>query len=316
MTFDSRALLLVALFCCLANALFGQQDDSDYVHTFQWKKDNYALRYEVFIEREEDGKYENIWQESTEDTFIVFLPPPGNYRWQVIQYDIFGHPGKGSAWKYFTVLAAPLPEKPPPDEPQPVVVEAPFPELEEEDSAPPEPAVGRVRAGAASTPRPKNHYDFYLAFLGESIGYSRSGAAFGGGVALGGSFSGMGLGMTLLYTKDAENILSLEALIHFRLYLSRVKDNTGLFLQAEGGAALFSYEQFEITDYYALSAGLAAGWRFPLTAGLYIEPVIRAGYPYILGGGVSLGFRFDNEGLSNTVNLKEKGQRSARINTN
>ncbi|MDR1306884.1 MAG: hypothetical protein LBK74_04845 [Treponema sp.] len=39
------------------------------------------------------------------------------------------------------------------------------------------------------------------------------------------------------------------------------------------------------------SVGLAAGWRFLLGERWYVEPFLRAGYPYIAGGGVSAGFR-------------------------
>ena len=286
---DFRGLLFAALFCCLANALFGQQNNSD-TYPFHWKKDNYALRYEVLIEREEDGEYNNIWQEFTEDTFIVFLPPPGNYRWRVIQYDIFGLPGKGSEWKTFVVLDSTAQNS----KPQLVMDVVPLSlSNQEEDtaSAPPEPVA--VQTGIVSRPPPVvRHKDIFIAPFAEGLGYSRYSAAFGGGIVFGGSFNGMGIGLSLLYAQDAESFISLEGLAHFRLYLSRVKNNTGFFLQAEGGIVLFSFGQPEITEYWSPSAGLSAGWRFPFGKDFYVEPVIRGGYPYLFGVSLSAGLRF------------------------
>jgi hypothetical protein len=37
--------------------------------------------------------------------------------------------------------------------------------------------------------------------------------------------------------------------------------------------------------------GLTLGWRFLFGDHWYAEPVLRAGYPFIAGGGIAAGFR-------------------------
>jgi hypothetical protein len=60
------------------------------------------------------------------------------------------------------------------------------------------------------------------------------------------------------------------------------------------GAALFALDGAFTVHKGAgrLSAGLSAGWRFPLGTRWYLEPALRAGYPYIAGAELSAGFRF------------------------
>ena len=305
MAVNSRILLFVFLFLCLANALFSQADDAgQFRHRIAWPKDDYALRYEVVFEKEENGEYTVLSQEFTEEPFIFISLPPGDYRLRVIPYDFRDVPGKGTDWKNFKVIAVidsgsespPVTDDVPPSlaeqEKDTMLIE----NLTEGGFTVPEPAAGPAKAGTASKKRAspsKKHSGFFIAPFGEGIGYSRHGAAFGGGIAFGGSFSGKGIGLSLLYAQDAENFIFLEALAHMRLYLSRMKNNTGLFLQAEGGVVFFAYEKPEIADNFSPVGGLSAGWRFPLGKHWYIEPGIRGGYPYMYGAGLSAGIRFD-----------------------
>jgi len=287
MTNDSRSFLFVLLFCCLGNALFSQANDSLFRHRFAWTKDEHALRYEVLIEKMENNEYSLVLQEFTEEHFIYFSLPPGDYRLRIIPYDIFGRSGKGSEWKNLTVLAisGPTPGS------QLVIDDVTI--SEQEEVAMPELVTGQTETDVAVTPPPEKYKDFYFGFFAEGLGYSRYSAAFGGGIVFGGGFNGMGLGISLLYAQDPEKFVFLETLAHFRLYISRVKNNTGLFLQAEGGIVLFANEKFETADNFSPTAGLGAGWRFPLGKLWYIEPVIRGGYPYIYGASLSTGIRFD-----------------------
>jgi len=300
MTVNFRRLLLVLLFCCLANALFSQDNDSR-KYRIPWTEVEHALRYEVLIEKEENGKYENIWKESTEEPFIDVSLSLGNYRFRVIPYDFRDVPGEGSEWRYFRPLAVPASGS----EPQLVIYDAPPSPLEPPPPPPPpplpEPDTGLTEAvserdSTPPEPDPGKHSDLYLALFAEGIGYSRYSAAFGGGIAFGGSFKylglGMGLGITLLYAQDPENLISLEALAHYRLYLPYSINNTSLFVQAEAGIVLIAFEKIDNTSQLTPSAGLAAGWRFPLGTRFYIEPVIRGGYPYIFGAGLSAGIKF------------------------
>jgi len=288
MTSNFRGIFLVALFCCIAPVLFGQE--SGLKHRITWTKDEYALRYEVVIEKETNGSYAVVTRESTEETFILVSLPPGNYRLRVTPYDIRNIPGDPTPWRNLTVAAPPEPAEPqianndvppaPTPPPSNNLTEAP-------NNNPPE---------STEDTLPEKHRDLYAGLLAEVLGYTRYNAAFGGGISFGGSFNGMGLGINLLYAQDTEGYISMEALAHFRYYfsfLTHAEVNTGLFLQAEGGAVLFAYKKPAITGYWSPVVGLAAGWRFPLSARWYIEPRIRGGYPYYFGVGVSGGMRFN-----------------------
>jgi hypothetical protein len=287
MGFNFRTLFFALLFFCLAHVLLSQDDgaDSQYRMAFAWTKDNYALRYEVLFEREENGEYHSVLREFTEETFIFISLPPGHYRSRVIPYDFRDVPGKGTEWKKFRVLAVIGSDT----ESRLVMDDAsPLPEQEEGTMS-----INNMTENKDSTP-PENHRSLFVALLAEGLGYTRYSAAFGGGIMFGNSFNNKGIGISLLYAQDAENFIFLEALAHFRLYLLRAQNNTGLFLQAEGGIVSFAYEKLEFTGHFAPSAGLCAGWRFPLGTRWYMEPCIRGGYPYILGAGLSAGMRFDH----------------------
>jgi hypothetical protein len=296
MAVNSRSLLFVLLFFCLANVLFSQEDDDRFRHRFAWTNDDYALRYEVLIEKEEDRGYSVILREFTEDAFIYFSLSPGNYRLRVIPYDFRDIPGEGTGWKNFTVLAAVDVNS----EPQMVMDDSPGQEefiistenaLENASEDVSENAAENV-TGENMTEAPKKHRDLFVALHAEVSGYSPSGIAYGGGLEFGGSINGWGFGINLMYAQDTEKYFFMEALAHVRFYFSRAKNNTGFFLQAEGGAVFFAFEELKITDSWSFAGGLRAGWRFPLGKRWYIEPSARGGYPYLYGGGVSAGIRF------------------------
>ncbi|MDR2729757.1 MAG: hypothetical protein LBB81_02530 [Treponema sp.] len=302
MNVNFRSFIFVLLFFCLANIVFGQDNDGQIKrHRITWTKDNYALRYEVLIEKEENNRYSPLLREFTEEPFIYISLPPGNYRLRVIPYDFRDIPGQGTRWNNFKVLAVTNANS---ESDSQLVMEAspviPGQEAggmsienpdEVKDSTPPESAAGQEEAGEESPP--EKHQGFFIGAFAEGAGYTRYSAAFGGGATLGGSFNGMGIGISLMYAQDEEKFIFLELLAHLRFYLSRVKNNTGLFLQADIGAVFFAHEKFESNDNAAFAIGLRAGARIPLGKYVYFEPNIRGGYPYIFGGGLSLGLRFD-----------------------
>jgi len=288
MTINFRKLIFVFLFLCLANALFGQQNERLLKHRITWTKDEYALRYEVIIEKEVNKKYSTVFREFTEEPFIDFLLPSGDYRIRIIPYDFRNVPGKGTEWKNFKIISVTNAGE------SQLAIEwpTPLPPEQEETKKPAEEIADNTTEDADLT-KPEKQKDLYVGLLAETSGYSRYNTAFGGGIVFGGNFDGIGMGLNLLYAWDAESFIFFETLAHVRLYFSREKDNTGIFLQAEGGVVFFSYENFEITDYSALSVGLRAGWRFIMIDNWYVEPFIRGGYPYIFGLGFSSGFKFD-----------------------
>jgi len=81
-----------------------------FVQRLVWSGGEYALRYEVVIERISGGTYRNYHQEFTTELYINISLQPGNYRFHVIPYDILNRPGGASEWKYIEVLPALQPE--------------------------------------------------------------------------------------------------------------------------------------------------------------------------------------------------------------
>ena len=136
--------------------------------------------------------------------------------------------------------------------------------------------------------------DFFIAPLTEIIGYGRKAPAVGGGFALGAG-DGVAIGFRLFYAFafGAESVNTLELALFMRFYPFGPKADTGLFVQANIGAVMYARENAVSFPAQAgsISAGLAAGWRFPFGNRWYIEPAVRTGYPYIFGAGVSAGFR-------------------------
>jgi len=305
MAINFRGLFFVLLFLCLANVLFSQESTGGNRHRITWTKDNYALRYEVLIEREENEKYSNVLRQFTEEAFIFISLPPGSYRLRVIPYDFRDVPGVGSGWKNFKVLAVVTadpksePESqlvmeeptPPPPPPPPAQEEAKIPQQEEPKK--PMEIVADDEIEDTNVAKKEKQNDLYIALFAEGMGYSRYSIAGGAGALFGGSFDGKGVGLRLLFVQDAENFVFFETIAHMRLYLSSKKDNTGIFVQAEGGIVFFSFEKLELTDYFSFVGGISAGWRFMMNKQWYIEPFIHAGYPYVFGIGFSTGLRFD-----------------------
>ena len=74
-----------------------------FIRRLSWNEDSYALRYEVIIEKEEEGKYLVFLREFTSDSSLEVSFPPGQYRCRVIPYDYLEKPGEGSRWMSFEV---------------------------------------------------------------------------------------------------------------------------------------------------------------------------------------------------------------------
>ena len=134
--------------------------------------------------------------------------------------------------------------------------------------------------------------DFFIAPLAEALLYSPNSFEAGGGLALGYG-TGAAIGIRLLYAFDSDKHGILEILFFLRYYLGGSNARTGPFLQLNGGPVLFTYDGIgTIRERVGtISAGLSFGWRFPFGEKWFIEPAVRAGYPYIAGAGVSAGLR-------------------------
>jgi hypothetical protein len=81
-----------------------------FIQRLVWSGGEYALRYEVVIEKLEGETYRGLRREFTDALFIEISLTPGLYRFNVIPYDILDKPGEPSQWMYIEVRRALRPE--------------------------------------------------------------------------------------------------------------------------------------------------------------------------------------------------------------
>jgi len=106
-------MLITALCLTVPASLWAQNTEPRFIQRLTWVGDGYATRYEVIIERDEDGKYKRALREFTTDFFIEVSLSPGKYRFQVIPYDFFNHPVPVNEWMNFEIQQAIInPEEP------------------------------------------------------------------------------------------------------------------------------------------------------------------------------------------------------------
>ena len=99
MTINARMLITVLLFAVLT-PLWAQNQ------RLAWDGEEYAMRYEVIIEKEEEGEYNGVLREFTEESFIEVSLLPGKYRCQIIPYDFFNQPVPVTDWVDFEVRSS------------------------------------------------------------------------------------------------------------------------------------------------------------------------------------------------------------------
>jgi hypothetical protein len=141
--------------------------------------------------------------------------------------------------------------------------------------------------------------DMWVCPVLESGFYSFSNPALGSGAALGYGDK-VAFGFKVLYWNDFNDLRSLELNFLARFYLpglfrSTAAASSGLFVQFNGGPVFFARDENSIampSEVGTFSAGLSLGWRFLFGRFFFVEPAVRAGYPYIIGAGVSGGVRF------------------------
>jgi len=112
MAIKYRLLLIIIIFN--THFIFSQEagyfidtslDTPKFFQHIYWSKEEFALFYEVLIQKE-DGEYLDYKRESTENTFINVSLPPGKYRFNVLPYDLLGQTGQVSEWRVFEILTA------------------------------------------------------------------------------------------------------------------------------------------------------------------------------------------------------------------
>jgi len=139
-----------------------------------------------------------------------------------------------------------------------------------------------------------NKYILFISPVAEVVS-SRESPAFGGGFAIG-SEDRVSIGARTVYFVDLESIHSVEITLFFRFYFLKNPSLWGPFAQINAGAMLFSRDKAVPipADLGIVAANFMAGWRFLLgkTERFYIEAAVRAGMPYLIGGGITAGVRF------------------------
>ena len=127
------ALFFLAVFLPAQAVENFQGSDSaeiQYTRRFTWTKDEYALQYEVAIEKYEGGAYRSLLREFVDVSTIEVSLAPGQYRCRVIPYDFLEKPREGSPWMNFEVRAA-AGIKPPETDNVEITIGRPEPEPEE-----------------------------------------------------------------------------------------------------------------------------------------------------------------------------------------
>jgi len=104
------AMLFLASIPCLKAQPAGYFMEFRFVQRLVWSGDEYALRYEVVIEKEDDKGYRQTLRKFTDASFIEVSLEPGKYHYRVIPYDFRNQPGNSSDWKEFEIRAATSPE--------------------------------------------------------------------------------------------------------------------------------------------------------------------------------------------------------------
>ncbi len=105
-----RLAVLLALFF-ITRPLWAQSGhyviEQRYVQQLAWIGDEYTLKYEVVIEKNDGKGYRLYMREFTELPTIQISVPPGNYRYRIIPYDFLEQPGEASAWINIDIKSAP-----------------------------------------------------------------------------------------------------------------------------------------------------------------------------------------------------------------
>jgi hypothetical protein len=137
----------------------------------------------------------------------------------------------------------------------------------------------------------KEHSDFWLCAGAETAFYGISKLAYGGSIALGyGSGSSIGIKAAYLYNTEGFTVIEFNFLLRW-YFLGRTSAD-GLFIQFGGGPVFFTEGNtpFNASAHTAsMSVGLDLGWRILLGRRFFLEPSVRAGYPFFIGAGLSAG---------------------------
>ena len=92
-------LLFIAVLPCFSQ-------DIQVKHKLVWSGGENALRFQIEIERSDNGIFKKYSEETTTAHSLEISLPPGEYRFRIITYDILDRQHEVTAWKNFVVSAA------------------------------------------------------------------------------------------------------------------------------------------------------------------------------------------------------------------
>ena len=108
--FRNSLLFVFVLFAIFMPTVLNAQDTALFIQQLSWVPDEYALRYEVEIEKLEAGVYRRLHVVFTESPPVIVYLFQGNYRYRVTPYNLLNRPGIVSAWLDFEIIPAAVPE--------------------------------------------------------------------------------------------------------------------------------------------------------------------------------------------------------------
>jgi hypothetical protein len=282
-SFFKPAVFLPMFFICLS--LWAQSGryviEQRYVQRLSWVNDEYALRYEVVIERDEGGGYASYLSEFTELNRYQISLPLGNYRYCVIPYDLMDKPCEASDWVTLDVHPIPVVsvEVRPNDDKSytlyPYDSDEIVPGIREITIKNPDVPEPDDKVIIAEIPEPqiiiqekfvgdKREFFFEAAWAPVIPAYGEVYQLFGEQIY----FSGAALRFGLLFTKQNSIRLGLETLISWYALNNVFYDQT-INVQA-GLIDLCFLMQLDISQRLALSLGLGGGFTLQ-TSDFYDE---------------------------------------------
>ena len=113
-----------------------------------------------------------------------------------------------------------------------------------------------------------------------------------GGLALAYDFNfskSSAFGVSMGACTNFSGFTAIQPAVMYRWYIWGIENHTGFYMQADLGAYIILMDGDVFTNFLA---GLRGGFRFPLASMVYFEPYIKAGYPFMIGIGVTAGLRF------------------------
>jgi hypothetical protein len=258
----SRCILFAALFLAIMPAAWGQTEASPEgtarLYRLDWESQPYIDHYIVIIQRQAASDGESAeWAEAarieTAENYADVRLEDGFYHFSVAAINLLGLSGESSPWRSFSVPA----------------FTAPPPQPEREPGGPAWFALSLApEVNMASDDK-----------TGQPLG-------FGGRIGFEAGISdGLSVGAASTVSYNARNLVLIDGSLSLRWYpLGR--GALRLFLAAETGLSAL-YMRGKPVVWTGLGA-FSVGLRVSLGR-LFVEPYIRAGYPFMLGAGVAVG---------------------------